>query len=64
MVQFVYSKQKYFEEYLKKWDETLEGDSEMKIRVESFIKQLESPFGFFDALRFEYGGMAERLETD
>ena len=54
MLQWVYSKVKYLQEYLKKWDETLEADAKDKEAIESFINQLESPFGFFEALQTEY----------
>ena len=48
MLQWVYSKEKYFKEYLEKWDDTLEKDIEEKDMIEKFIKQLENPFGFLD----------------
>lgn len=38
MIQFVYSKVKYFEDYLLKWDETLKNDAELKENVERFIR--------------------------
>ena len=50
MIQFVYSKVKYFEDYLVRWDETLRHDAELKEQVENFIRQLETPFGFLNAL--------------
>ena len=48
MLQWVYSKVQYFNEYLSKWDETLIKDIEEKEQIEKFIKQLENPFGFLD----------------
>jgi hypothetical protein len=53
MLQWVYSKVQYFSEYLSKWDDTLNKDFEDKEQIEKFIKQLESPFGFFEQLRTE-----------
>jgi hypothetical protein len=49
---------------LKKWDETLDADARDKEAIETFIKQLESPFGYFDALRVEYGETEEAGDYD
>jgi hypothetical protein len=38
MLQWVYSKVQYFNEYLSKWDETLIKDIEEKEQIEKFIK--------------------------
>lgn len=59
MIQFVYSKVKYFEDYLVRWDETLRHDAELKEQVENFIRQLETPFGFLNALAIEHVGGGE-----
>jgi len=60
MLQWIYSKVQYFSEYLAKWDETLSKDIEEKEQIEKFIKQLESPFGFLDAVTAE----ANETEAD
>lgn len=53
MLQWVYSRVQYFNEYLSKWDETLVRDIEEKEQVERFLKQLENPFGFLDTMKEE-----------
>lgn len=53
MLQWVFSKVRYFTEYLSKWDETLVKDIEEKEQIEKFIKQLENPFGFLDQMNFD-----------
>ena len=53
MIQFVHSKVKYFEDYLARWDNTLREDAELKVQVEGFIRQLETPFGFLNTLMDE-----------
>ncbi len=58
MLQWVYSKIQYFSEYLTKWDETLVRDCEEKERIEIYLKQMESPFGFLDQM------VGELLEDD
>jgi hypothetical protein len=50
MLHWVYSKVKYFEEYLMRWDDTLIKDINEKELIESYIKNLESPFGFLETL--------------
>ena len=62
MLQWVYSKVQYFSEYLSKWDDTLNKDFEDKDQIEKFIKQLESPFGFFEQLRTETLGAESEVE--
>jgi hypothetical protein len=64
MAQFVFSKVKYFEEYLNRWDSTLDSDFQNKDVIEGFIKQLESPFGFFEVLRVEFGDGLEDEGAD
>ena len=46
MVQWVYSKEKYFDNYLVKWDQTLFEDVKEKEAIDGFVLSLESPFGF------------------
>ena len=41
-----------------RWDETLRHDAELKEQVENFIRQLETPFGFLNALATEHAGEA------
>jgi hypothetical protein len=53
MLQWVYSKVQYFNEYLQKWNETLVKDIEEKEQIEKFLKQLENPFGFLDTMKEE-----------
>jgi len=53
MVQWVYSKEKYFENYLAKWDQTLFEDVKEKDAIDGFIQQLESPFGFLAQVQNE-----------
>ena len=58
----MYSKVQYFSEYLSKWDDTLNKDFDDKEQIERFIKQLESPFGFFEQLRTETLGAESELD--
>jgi hypothetical protein len=51
MLQWVYSKVQYFNEYLAKWNETLVKDVDEKEQIEKFIKQLENPFGFLETVK-------------
>jgi len=53
MLHWVYSKVQYFSEYLSKWDDTLHKDIEEKELVERYIKSLETPFGFLEAIQTE-----------
>jgi len=53
MVQWVYSKVQYFEEYLAKWEDTLNADEIEKNEVEKYLKQLDNPFGFLDTMQHE-----------
>lgn len=60
MLQWVYSKVQYFNEYLGKWDETLFKDVEEKEKIELYLQQLENPWGFLDTMK----GLAEEDELD
>lgn len=64
MLQWVYSKVQYFNEYLSKWDETLVKDIEEKEQIEKFIKQLENPFGFLDQMAIEVEETDEEDEEE
>lgn len=46
MIQWVYSKVQYFEEYISKWYETLIKEGDVKDELELVLRQLDGPLGF------------------
>lgn len=60
MMHWVYSKVQYFSEYLSRWDNTLDNDIAEKQEIEKFLKLLETPFGFLEAMQQE---IDDEIET-
>lgn len=59
-MQWIYSRYKYFDDYVTEWEQAIHNDVGIKEETERRLKQLESPFGFLDTIKAE----AEEEETD
>ena len=59
-MQWIYSRYKYFDDYVTEWEQAIHNDVGIKEETERRLKQLESPFGFLDTIKAE----AEDEETD
>ena len=62
MLQWIYSKEKYFRRFVQDWDRAIAENIVEKEQVERYLQQLESPFGFLDAVRMEAENESEDEE--
>lgn len=52
-MQWIYSRFKYFDDYVVEWERTLVRDIADRQQIESRLAQLEQPFGFLNTLKEE-----------